>query len=59
MSSHKPGSCCYQGVKHEGKPVGKFDKVDDFEVYISEAQDKSTDKGILMYASTVSVESNF
>lgn len=49
MSSNKPGACCYQGVKHEGDPAGRFEQVDDFEVYISEAADKSTDKGVLLY----------
>lgn len=53
MASNPPGACCYQGVKHEGETVGKFDKIDDFEVYISEASDKSTDKAILLYASGV------
>lgn len=48
MASNPPGSCCYQGVKHEGEAVGKFEQIDDFEVYISEAPDKSTDKAILM-----------
>lgn len=49
MSSNPPGSCCYKGVQHEGEAVGRFEQGDGFEVYISEAADKSTDKGILMY----------
>lgn len=49
MASNPPGTCCYKGVKHEGDAVGKYDRIDDFEVYISEAPDKSTENGILMY----------
>jgi len=48
MSSHPAGSCCYQGVKHEGQPVGKLEQGDDFEYYVTEASDKSTNKGILV-----------
>lgn len=51
MTSNPPGSCCYKGVKHEGQAVGRFEQVDDFEVYISESTDKSTENGILMYDS--------
>lgn len=53
MSSNKPGTCCYQGVKHEGDPVGTFEQGDAFEYYISEAKDKSTDKGILMLVKAI------
>lgn len=57
MSSNPPSSCCYQGVKHEGTPVGRFEQVEDFEVYISEAKDKSTENGILMYDNSYEVSS--
>lgn len=59
MSSNPPGSCCYQGVKHEGNTVGRFEQVDDFEVYISEAKDKSTEKGVLMYKTSSNTGSSY
>lgn len=49
MASNKPGTCCYQGVKHEGEAVGKIEQGDSFEYYVSEAKDKSTEKGVLMW----------
>lgn len=56
MSSNPPGKCCYQGVKHEGNPVGRFEQTEDFETYISEAPDKSTDKGILMQVTSQALQ---
>lgn len=53
MASNPAGSCCYQGVKHEGDFVGTFDKIDDFEVYISEAPDKSRDNAILILTDVI------
>jgi len=54
MSSNPPGKCCYHGVKHEGEAVGRYEKTEDFETYISEAPDKSTENGILLHVNSPS-----
>lgn len=48
MTSHPPGKCCYQGVKHEGTATGEFSTLGDFEIYTKYPENKSTEKGILM-----------
>lgn len=48
MTSLPPRTCCYQGVKHEGRPVGSFSMLGDFEVYTSYPPNKSTEYGVLM-----------
>lgn len=53
MSSNPPGSCCYQGVKHEGTPQGKLEQGQDFEYYVAETADKSTEKGILFITDVI------
>jgi len=58
MSSNPPAQCCYQGVKHEGNPVGRYEQTEDFETYISEASDKSTDKGILIITDVIGHRAN-
>ena len=57
MASHPPGSCCYRGVKHEGKAVGKIEKVGDIETYFSFPEDKSTDTAILILTDAIGHES--
>ncbi|OKL56573.1 hypothetical protein UA08_08066 [Talaromyces atroroseus] len=47
MASYPPSSCCYQGVKHEGQPVGGILNVGDFEIYTSYPANKSTDYAVL------------
>lgn len=49
MASLPAGSCCYQGVKHEGEAKGSFSQLNDFEIYTSSPADKSTENGILVY----------
>jgi hypothetical protein len=49
MTSHPPGACCYQGVKHEGQAAGSISTLNDFEIYTSYPADKSTENAILMY----------
>lgn len=49
MASNPPGSCCYKGVKHDGTPTGTYETVADFEAYVKYPEDKSTEKGILLY----------
>lgn len=51
MASNPPGTCCYKGVQHEGETTGRFEKMDDIEVYISESANKSNEYGILLYVS--------
>ncbi|KAJ9660562.1 hypothetical protein H2198_002499 [Neophaeococcomyces mojaviensis] len=53
MSSNPPGSCCYKGVEHEGNSVGRVETVSDFEVYITEAKDKSKENGILILTDVI------
>ncbi|PVH72208.1 esterase/lipase [Cadophora sp. DSE1049] len=36
MTSNAPGSCCYKGVKHEGKLRGRIEKMGETEVYVTE-----------------------
>ncbi|KAJ9137147.1 Esterase/lipase [Pleurostoma richardsiae] len=47
MASHPPGTCCYQGFKHDGQPTGTLSPLSDFEVYISYPANKSTQYGVL------------
>lgn len=54
MASNAPASCCYQGAKHEGQPVGSISKVKDFEVYTSYPENKSTEYAVLMYVAIIS-----
>lgn len=49
MASNPPGKCCYQGVKHEGNATGEISTLGDFEIYTKYPENKSTEKGILMY----------
>lgn len=49
MASLPAGSCCYQGVKHEGEAKGSFSQLNDFEIYTSSPADKSTENGVLVY----------
>ncbi|KAK5078697.1 hypothetical protein LTR51_000887 [Lithohypha guttulata] len=53
MASNPPGSCCYKGVQHEGETIGRFEHMDDVEVYISETSDKSTEHGILIITDVI------
>lgn len=54
MASHPPGKCCYQGVKHEGTATGDYCTLGDFEIYIKYPENKNTEKGILMFSSSLS-----
>ncbi|PVH72191.1 alpha/beta-hydrolase [Cadophora sp. DSE1049] len=38
MASNDLSSCCYQGVKHEGDARGRYETVDNFEAYFTNAQ---------------------
>jgi hypothetical protein len=49
MASNPPGSCCYQGVKHEGTPTGELSQLGDFEIYTKYPENKNTEYGVLMY----------
>ncbi|KIW40993.1 uncharacterized protein PV06_06591 [Exophiala oligosperma] len=53
MTSHPPGKCCYQGVKHEGTATGEFSTLGDFEIYTKYPENKSTEKGILIITDVI------
>ncbi|KIW15780.1 hypothetical protein PV08_05830 [Exophiala spinifera] len=53
MASHPPGACCYQGIKHEGQPVGSISTLGDFEIYTSAPADKSTEHGVLFLTDVI------
>lgn len=50
MASFPPGSCCYQGVRHEGTSRGKLIQLDklNVEAYVVSPENQETDKGIVM-----------
>ncbi|KAL5583881.1 hypothetical protein FOVSG1_015232 [Fusarium oxysporum f. sp. vasinfectum] len=52
MTSYPPKTCCYQGFRHEGTAVGRYEAFDEFEAYISEPS-QSTRKGILFLPDVV------
>ncbi|KAH3899501.1 probable Protein AIM2 [Saccharomycodes ludwigii] len=35
MASNPPGACCFQGFKHEGTPVGKYEELFGLETYVT------------------------
>ncbi|GKZ17039.1 hypothetical protein AbraIFM66951_005768 [Aspergillus brasiliensis] len=53
MASLPAGSCCYQGVKHEGEAKGSFSQLNDFEIYTSSPADKSTENGVLVITDVI------
>ncbi|KAK6387294.1 hypothetical protein LTS17_000561 [Exophiala oligosperma] len=54
MASHLPGTCCYQGIQHEGVPTGTIEKVGDFEVYITRPK-KEAKYGVLLTNSVTDI----
>lgn len=48
MASHPPNSCCYKGIRHEGKPTGEISALGDIEVYIKHPENESTQYGLLL-----------
>ncbi|PYH90775.1 dienelactone hydrolase [Aspergillus ellipticus CBS 707.79] len=53
MTSLPPGSCCYQGVKHQGEATGSYSKLNDFEIYTNYPADKSTEYGVLIITDVI------
>ncbi|KAL4867961.1 hypothetical protein BDV12DRAFT_170370 [Aspergillus spectabilis] len=54
MTSFPPGSCCYQGVKHEGEARGEISHIGDVEVYIVKPEQReSYDKAILILTDVI------
>ncbi|KAH8688707.1 dienelactone hydrolase family protein [Talaromyces proteolyticus] len=53
MASNPPGSCCYQGVKHEGEPVGSLSTLNNFEIYTSYPANKSTEHAVLILTDVI------
>ncbi|KAK4937136.1 hypothetical protein LTR66_015246 [Elasticomyces elasticus] len=53
MASNPPGDCCYKGVKHEGDITGRYENLDDFEVYVSEPKGNANGNGILIITDVI------
>ncbi|EDO17281.1 hypothetical protein Kpol_538p41 [Vanderwaltozyma polyspora DSM 70294] len=47
MASNPPGKCCFQGFKHEGKPIGETKELYGVNTYIT-GQSSSSDKVIVI-----------
>ncbi|EOD50189.1 putative dienelactone hydrolase family protein [Neofusicoccum parvum UCRNP2] len=48
MASYPPGNCCTVGIKHEGTPVGKIEKIAGYNTYVSYPPDKSTENTVFI-----------
>jgi len=53
MASNPPGSCCYQGVKHEGESKGQLKSIGDVETYFAYPESKSPEHGILILTDVI------
>ncbi|KAL2862834.1 dienelactone hydrolase family protein [Aspergillus lucknowensis] len=53
MTSLPPGSCCYQGVKHEGVAKGTLSRVGNFEVYTVQPEDRTPENAILILTDVI------
>ncbi|KAF4209439.1 hypothetical protein CNMCM6805_005896 [Aspergillus fumigatiaffinis] len=47
MTSNTIGSCCFQGVKHEGQPHGQINTVGEIEMYVVEPDSGSNGIGLI------------
>ncbi|ORY10166.1 esterase/lipase [Clohesyomyces aquaticus] len=56
MASNPPGKCCTVGVKHEGTAVGKIEKINDFRIYYSYPQDRSTENAVLVITDVIGMD---
>lgn len=48
MTSNTIGSCCFQGVKHEGQPHGRINTVGEIEMYVVEPDSGSNGVGLIL-----------
>jgi hypothetical protein len=48
MTSNTIGSCCFQGVKHEGQPHGQINTVGEIEMYVVEPDSGSNGIGLIL-----------
>ncbi|KAH9207410.1 putative dienelactone hydrolase [Leptodontidium sp. 2 PMI_412] len=53
MPSNVLGSCCYQGVKHEGQPCGRIENIGETEIYISEPTSSASNGYGILYLTDI------